>query len=117
MSLAPYEVLLTQLNVKDAEVMQTAEELYGKLKHAGVEVLLDDRDQRPGVKFKDGDLIGIPLRVVVGGRGLKEGNLEIKWRWKDEAEMIPLDGAAVALADLVQAERNLGHATSKVAEE
>ena len=113
MSLAPYEVLLTPLNVKDAEVMQTAEELYGKLKHAGIEVLLDDRDQRPGVKFKDGDLIGIPLRVVVGGRGLKDGKLEIKWRWKDEAEMIPLEGAAVALADLVQAERNLGHAASK----
>ena len=117
MSLAPYEVLLSPLNVKEADVMQTAEQLYADLRHAGVEVLLDDRDQRPGVKFKDGDLIGIPLRVVIGGRGLKEGKLEIKWRSKEAAEMIPLEGAAVAIADLVQAERNLGHAASKVAGE
>jgi len=83
------------------------------LTSAGVEVLLDDRDQRPGVKFKDADLIGIPLRVVIGGRSLKDGQLEIKWRWKDAPEMMPLDGAVVKLADLVQAERNLGHATTE----
>jgi prolyl-tRNA synthetase len=113
MSLAPYEVLLTPLNVNQQEVMDVANQLYDELTHAGIEVLLDDRDQRPGVKFKDADLIGIPLRVVIGGRSLKVGQLEIKWRWKEAAEMIPLEGAAVALADMVQNERNLSHGTSE----
>jgi prolyl-tRNA synthetase len=111
MSLAPYELLLVPLNVNQQDVMDLANRLYDDLTHAGVEVLLDERDQRPGVKFKDADLIGIPLRVVIGGRSLKDGQLEIKWRWKEAAESIPLEGAAVALADMVQAERNLGHAT------
>jgi prolyl-tRNA synthetase len=113
MSLAPYELLLVPLNVNQPDVMEVANRLYEELTHAGVEVLLDDRDQRPGVKFKDADLIGIPLRVVIGGRSLKDGQFEIKWRWKEAAESIPLEGAAVALADMVQAERNLGHATGK----
>jgi prolyl-tRNA synthetase len=108
MSLAPYEVVLSPLNVNQADVTAAAEKLYAELTEADVEVLLDDRDQRPGVKFKDADLIGIPLRVVIGGRGLKDGQLEIKWRWKPEPTMIPLEGAAVAIADLVQEERNLG---------
>ncbi len=110
MSLAPYEVILTPLNVKEADVMQVTEQLYKELQQAGVEVLLDDRDQRPGVKFKDADLIGIPLRVVIGGRGLKDGQLEIKWRAKSEPSMIPLENAAVALADMVQEERTLARA-------
>ncbi len=113
MSLAPYEVILTPLNVNQADVMEATEQLYKDLQRAGVEVLLDDRDQRPGVKFKDADLIGIPLRVVIGGRGLKDGQLEIKWRWKPEAEMIPLEGAVLKIAELVQSERDLGHALTK----
>jgi prolyl-tRNA synthetase len=117
MSLAPYEVLLAPLNVNQADVMQATEKLYEELTQAGVEVLMDDRDQRPGVKFKDADLIGIPLRVVVGGRSLKEGQLEIKWRWKGEPSQIPLEGAAVAIADLVQEERNLCNAVTKAGEE
>ena len=117
MSLAPYEVVLSPLNVNQADVTAAAEKLYAELLEADIEVLLDDRDQRPGVKFKDADLIGIPLRVVIGGRGLKEGQLEIKWRWKAEPSMIPLEGAAVAIADLVQEERNLGHARTRVKSE
>ena len=70
--------------------MEATEQLYEELTEAGIDVLLDDRDARPGVKFKDADLIGIPLRVVIGGRGLKEGQLEIKWRTKTEPSMIPL---------------------------
>jgi prolyl-tRNA synthetase len=110
MSLAPYEVVLSPLNAKDAEVLAATEKLYAELLEADVEVLLDDRDQRPGVKFKDADLVGIPLRIVIGGRGLKEGQLEVKWRSKPEPTMIPLEGAAIAIADMVQEERNLGHA-------
>ncbi|HQU43022.1 MAG TPA: proline--tRNA ligase [Pirellulales bacterium] len=113
MSLAPYEVLLVPLNVKQQDVIDVANQLYSELTHAGVEVLMDDRDQRPGVKFKDADLIGIPLRVVIGGRSLKDGQLEIKWRWKEAAEAIPLEGAVVAIADLVQTERDLAHATTE----
>ena len=60
--------------------MEIATDLYGALLAAGVDTLLDDRDERPGVKFKDCDLIGIPLRVTVGERGLKEGNVDIKLR-------------------------------------
>lgn len=117
MSLAPYEVILAPLNVNQPDVMQATDQLYHDLTRAGVEVLLDDRDQRPGVKFKDADLIGIPLRVVIGGRSLKEGQLEIKWRWKPEPSQIPLEGAAIAIADLVQEERNLCNAYTKAGEE
>ncbi|HWA96837.1 MAG TPA: proline--tRNA ligase [Pirellulales bacterium] len=102
MSLAPYEIIISPINVKEAAVAEAAERLYRELTDAGIEVLLDDRDQRPGVKFKDADLIGIPLRVVVGGRGLKEGQLEIKWRHEAEPKMIPLAGATEALAEMVR---------------
>ncbi len=80
LAIAPYSVLLIPLNIKDEEVMKVAENLYDELQEAGVDVLLDDRKDRPGAKFKDADLIGIPLRVVIGGKGLKEGKLEFKWR-------------------------------------
>ena len=113
MSLAPYEVLLAPLNVNQQDVMDVANQLYDELTHAGIEVLMDDRDQRPGVKFKDADLIGVPLRVVVGGRSLKDGQLEVKWRWQEAVETLPLEGAVVAIADMVQAERNLAHATTE----
>ncbi len=105
MSLAPYEVILTPLNVSQENVMQAASQLHDELQAAGVDVLLDDRDQRPGVKFKDADLIGIPLRVVIGGRGLDKGELELKWRTVAEPEMIPLEGAAQRIAELIAAER------------
>jgi prolyl-tRNA synthetase len=105
MSLAPYEVILTPLNVNEAPVAEATNKLYDELQAAGVEVLLDDRDQRPGVKFKDADLLGIPLRVVIGGRGLKDGQIEIKWRTEAEAKMIPVEGAAKALAELVAEKR------------
>ncbi len=74
---------------------------YDDLEAAGIDVLLDDRDQRAGVKFKDADLIGIPLRVVVGDRGLKEGKLEIKWRHEEKPAMIAVEGAAKEIARLV----------------
>ena len=68
-------------------------------------MLLDDRDCRAGVKFKDADLIGVPLRVVIGERGLKEGKLEVKWRWEKNVEKINLADAAETLADLIRRER------------
>eukprot|EP00913_Durusdinium_trenchii_P023450 g22028.t1 len=73
LSIAPYSVLVIPLNLDDDEVQSTAERYYNELSAAGVDVLFDDRKARPGFKFKDADLIGIPLRVVIGGRGLKDG--------------------------------------------
>jgi prolyl-tRNA synthetase len=104
-ALAPYEVLLVPMKVNDEATMKATEALYEQLEAAGVDVLLDDRDARAGVKFNDADLIGIPLRVVIGPRGLKEGKLEIKWRWDGEAEMIELDGAAGEIAELIKEEK------------
>ena len=104
-SLAPYEVLLAPVKVTDPATKEACDRLYSELTDAGIDVLLDDRDVRAGVKFKDADLIGLPLRVVVGERGLKEGKLEIKWRWDKQAAMIPLDGAADAIARLIVEER------------
>ncbi len=80
--------------------MEQALALEKALTSAGLDVLVDDRDQRPGVKFKDADLIGVPLRVVVGERGLKDGTIEIKWRDQSEAKHIP----AATAADTIIAE-------------
>jgi prolyl-tRNA synthetase len=107
-ALAPYEVLLAPVNVADAASREAAEKLHDELAAAGVDVLLDDRDVRAGVKFKDADLLGIPLRVVIGERGLKQGQLEIKWRWEPKAEMIALEGGAAAIAGLIREERASG---------
>jgi prolyl-tRNA synthetase len=104
-SLAPYEVLLAPVKVPDEASMKIAYELHDQLTAAGIDVLLDDRDCRAGVKFKDADLIGVPLRVVIGERGLKEGKLEIKWRWEKGVEKIDVAGAAETIADLIRRER------------
>jgi prolyl-tRNA synthetase len=88
--LAPYAVEVLSLNPDDAQVAQAAEEIYGQLQAAGVEVLYDDRDERSGVKFKDADLIGIPLRVVVGKKGLQQGQVEISWRRGGVRHPVPL---------------------------
>jgi len=92
--IAPFEIEVIQLNNDKPDVVAEAQRLYGQLQAAGVDVLLDDRDVRPGVKFKDADLIGMPLRIVVGERGLKEGNVEIKRRTDDKPATVPLADAA-----------------------
>jgi len=105
--LAPYEVLLVPLKINDDETMKVANQLHDELTAAGVEVLMDDRNARAGVKFKDADLLGIPLRVVLGPRGLKDGKLEVKWRWDEEPEMIALEDAAETLAGWIREERTV----------
>lgn len=97
MPIAPFQVLITLLNPKDQEVARAGDELYSYLQKHGVEVLLDDRDERPGSKFKDADLIGIPLRVTVGARGLKESVFEVSWRSDGEKKMIPIAEAGAWL--------------------
>jgi prolyl-tRNA synthetase len=102
LSLAPYEVILSPLNVAQAEVMEAAARLHDELSARGVDVLLDDRDYRAGVKFKDADLIGIPLRVVVGGRSFGDGKLEVKWRWERQSSLIPIEDAVDTLTHMIR---------------
>ncbi|HKO55135.1 MAG TPA: proline--tRNA ligase [Thermoanaerobaculia bacterium] len=86
MPIAPFEVVVTSVG-KDEAVLATATEVYEQLKAAGIDVLFDDRDERPGVKFKDADLIGFPLRVAVGAKSLANGHVEWSWR-KDRAKQL-----------------------------
>lgn len=91
-AIAPYQVLLLPLDVQDKNVLTLVENLYTDLKAAGVEVLLDDREERPGAKFKDADLLGIPLRVNIGARDLAKNQVEIKIRRSGEIfKLVPDD--------------------------
>ncbi|ABA87941.1 prolyl-tRNA synthetase [Syntrophotalea carbinolica DSM 2380] len=101
MPIAPFHVLVTVVNPRQEEVLAAAENLYAELQALGVEVLLDDRDERPGSKFKDADLIGIPLRLTVGARGLKENAVELQERAGGERRMLPLAEAAALVRDMV----------------
>jgi prolyl-tRNA synthetase len=94
LSIAPFQVLLLPINYKDKATGEAADLLYEELRRRGLEVLLDDRDERPGVKFKDGDLIGIPLRITIGAKGLQKGSLELRWRREGKVLEIPVTGAA-----------------------
>jgi len=100
-SVAPYHVDLIVINPADSAQLQAAESLYDKLWEAGVEVVLDDRDERAGVKFNDADLIGFPFRVVVGPRTLGEGKVEVKARVQDEARILPFDEAVRYLQEQI----------------
>ncbi|NGX15532.1 proline--tRNA ligase [Wenzhouxiangella sp. XN24] len=102
--IAPFQVALVPMNPqKSAAVRAAVEPLYDALLEAGVEVLLDDRDVRPGVKFADIELLGIPHRVVIGDRGLADGMLEYRARRATENESLPIANAAEALLDRVRA--------------
>jgi prolyl-tRNA synthetase len=101
-SIAPFEVEVIPLNNDKAEVRSAADTIYNELIAGGADVLLDDRDARPGVKFKDADLIGIPVRVVVGERGLKDGVVEIKRRTDEKPANVPLDKAVDAVRDILK---------------
>ncbi len=99
--IAPYHVMVLPLNVNDAAQRERAEALYAALQAAGWEVLLDDRDERPGAKFKDADLIGLPLRVVISDKTLKQGAAEVRVRWTGEVRLVPLDAAPAEVAALL----------------
>jgi prolyl-tRNA synthetase len=96
-TIAPYSVLVVPLAMQNSEVREAAERIYKELSAKGVDVLIDDRDARAGFKFKDADLIGIPLRVAVGERGIKEGIVELKWRDQAEAQRVPVSDAVQAV--------------------
>ena len=104
-TISPYEVHLVELPGKKderGEVRKAAEELYQGLTAAGLEVLIDDRDESPGVKFNDADLIGIPVRLTVGHRALQEGQIEIKLRHESDKSQIPLEQAVEKVQEIVE---------------
>ena len=94
LALAPFEIALIPLNYEKSEAVRTAtDKLYNELKMAGIDVIMDDRAMRPGVKFADAELIGLPHRVVIGDRGLDSGTLEYRDRRAEANEDMPLEGA------------------------
>jgi prolyl-tRNA synthetase len=100
--IAPFHCIVTALSNKEDEVKAASESIYEELQAAGIEVLLDDRDERPGFKFKDADLIGIPLRIVVGAKNLVEGNVELKDRKTGEVEILPVAEAVAKVKAAVK---------------
>lgn len=104
LAIAPFHVLILPVNNKDAHIMGVAEDLYRRLSEKGAEVLLDDRDERPGVKFKDADIIGIPLRLTVGEKNLHKGKVEIKVRGPGEIMGVGLEEAAETIMEMICAE-------------
>jgi prolyl-tRNA synthetase len=100
--IAPFHCIVSSLSAKDDSVKEASEAIYQELLEAGVEVLLDDRDERPGFKFKDADLIGIPLRIVVGAKHLADGNVELKERRSGDVEIIPIAEAVAKVKAAVK---------------
>ncbi len=89
--IAPYHVYILPINAKDGEVMAAAEKIYNEICSLKLECILDDRDERAGVKFKDADLLGIPLRIVIGDKNLKQGNVEIQPRSTGEKRLLKIE--------------------------
>ncbi|HVG23921.1 MAG TPA: proline--tRNA ligase [Thermoanaerobaculia bacterium] len=104
MPIAPFEVLVTIVG-KEENVVRTANEIYEQLLAAGIDALLDDRDERPGPKFKDADLIGIPLRIAVGAKSLAAGNVEWSWRKDRAKQLAPPEEALRTVIDAVRSAR------------
>jgi prolyl-tRNA synthetase len=104
-TVAPYEVVVTAVNPKEAAVSDAASAIADALEQAGIEVLLDDRDERPGVKFNDADLIGIPYRVTVGPKGLRDGKVEVTRRKTRKGREVDIQKAADYVAETVLEER------------
>lgn len=99
---SPFDVLVLPLNITDAKSRELAFKLYAELSSSGVEVLLDERDERPGVKFKDADLIGVPLRVVIGEKNLKNNMIELQFRADKRLEVINVEAALSKIREAAQ---------------
>jgi prolyl-tRNA synthetase len=98
--IAPLQVMVVPVNITDSRSWETAQSLHNALEAAGVEVLLDDRDERPGVKFKDADLIGLPLRVTIG-KALAQGQVELMARRARRTTMVRVEEAVPRLRQIV----------------
>jgi prolyl-tRNA synthetase len=102
--ICPAHVVVVPVNAREGVQLETAERLYQELTDAGLEVVLDDRDERPGVKFKDADLIGFPWRVTIGPKGLAEGAAEVRSRATGQTELVKLEAVAGRLSAAVHAD-------------
>jgi prolyl-tRNA synthetase len=101
--IAPYHVIIIPVNTNKEEQMQAANAIYEELIGAGVEVILDDRDERAGVKFKDADLIGIPIKITIGPKSLQEKQAEVKKRWEADTELVALDKVVDTIKGIIAA--------------
>ena len=104
MSVAPYEVIISQIKINDETQCEVAERIYNELKAAGIEVVLDDRNERAGIKFNDADLIGFPVRITVG-RDAADGKVEYKLRREADSSLMDIDEAISAAIKIVTEER------------
>jgi prolyl-tRNA synthetase len=104
MPIAPFQVLILPVNIKMAFLKETAEQLYQTLLQNNIEVLYDDREETPGVKFKDADLIGIPLRVTLGEKNLKKGLVEIKKRRTGDVLLVKKEEVLSKVKELIDQE-------------
>ena len=100
--IAPFEVVILPLQMHETEIIESAEQIYVNLSKEGIDVLIDDRDLRAGIKFKDADLLGSPVRVTVGMRHLKQGLVEMKIRSESESSLIPFKEASQIIKDKVK---------------
>jgi len=100
-TIAPYPIYLIRMGQNDADINEKADSLYTQLTAAGLDVLYDERDVSPGVKFADSDLLGAPIRLTVSKRSLKEGGVEIKRRDQESATYITVDAVLAAVQALV----------------
>jgi prolyl-tRNA synthetase len=98
-SLTPFHAIVLPVNISDETTARAADHLYDQLTRMGLEILVDDRDLRAGAKFKDAELVGVPLRVTLGERNLKDGNAELYYRLEDRNEIVPLDHVAGIVRD------------------
>jgi prolyl-tRNA synthetase len=104
MPITPFQVLILPVNMKIDLLRETAEKLYQNLLEEGMEVLYDDREETPGVKFKDADLIGIPLRVTLGEKNLKKGLVEVKKRRTGEILLVKKEEAVSKIKEIIDQE-------------
>ena len=101
-TVAPFQVVITIVQTKDEESVRIGEEIYESLSEEGIEVLLDDRDARPGVKFADAELIGIPYRITVGPKGIANGVIEFVPRASGETALIPIPEGTSYISEIVR---------------
>ena len=100
-SIAPYEVAVLPLNTAHTPSMEAAEKIYKELTSAGIECILDDRPERAGVKFKDSDLIGFPIQIIIGEKKIVNGEVEVKSRKTKEIKVVKIDGATQAVKEFL----------------
>jgi prolyl-tRNA synthetase len=101
LSVAPYQVYLCPLSIEKPTILSTSEKIYQELQKNDIQVLFDDRDDSPGIKFNDADLLGIPLRLTLSPRTLQSQSVEAKWRTEKEAQLLPLDNLVVRVKKLL----------------